>query len=133
MIQSETTFDLREPALLNDKMPLPLKYLQNGAATNGQVIAFNGTDNEWEPANAVSTVLTSAHIFVGNGSGLATDVPMSGDATMDNTGAVAVSKLTITGASTGDILIYSGGAWVRLPAGTMGQVLTMGASLPAWA
>lgn len=33
---------------------------------------------------------------------------------------------------TGDIIIYSGGAWTRLPIGTAGQVLNVIAGLPAW-
>jgi hypothetical protein len=39
-----------------------------------------------------SEALTSGHIFVGNGSNVATDVAMSGDASIANTGAVTVSK-----------------------------------------
>ncbi len=37
------------------------------------------------------TALTSAHIFVGNGSNVATDVAMSGDVSIANTGATAYS------------------------------------------
>lgn len=37
--------------------------------------------------------LTSAHIFVGNGSNVATDVAMSGDATMANTGALTLATV----------------------------------------
>lgn len=33
---------------------------------------------------------------------------------------------------TGDIIIYSGGVWTRLPIGTAGQVLNVTAGLPAW-
>jgi hypothetical protein len=40
-----------------------------------------------------SKTLTSAHFFVGNGSNVATDVAMSGDAALANTGAVTVSKI----------------------------------------
>jgi hypothetical protein len=35
--------------------------------------------------------LTDGHIVVGNGSGVAADVAMSGDATIDDTGAVTIS------------------------------------------
>lgn len=37
--------------------------------------------------------LTSAHIFVGNGSNVATDVALSGDATMANTGAMTLATV----------------------------------------
>jgi hypothetical protein len=39
------------------------------------------------------TALTDSHIFVGNNSNIATDVPMSGDATIDDTGAVTVTSV----------------------------------------
>lgn len=39
-----------------------------------------------------SSTLTNAHIFVGNGSNTATDVALSGDATLANTGAITVTK-----------------------------------------
>ena len=49
-----------------------------------------------------TATLTSAHVLVGNGSNVATDVAMSGDVTIDNTGAttigaqkVGVSKMTM--------------------------------------
>lgn len=45
-----------------------------------------------------STTLTSAHILVGNGSNLATDVALSGDATIDNTGAITIANSAVTNA-----------------------------------
>lgn len=39
-----------------------------------------------------SSTLTSAHLLVGNGSNVATDVAMSGDATLANTGAVTLKN-----------------------------------------
>jgi len=49
----------------------------------------------------VSDTLTDTHILVGNGSNVATDVAMSGDATMANTGAITVD--TIGGVAPGDL------------------------------
>ena len=40
--------------------------------------------------------LTSAHVFVGNASNVATDVAMSGDATMANTGALTIANSAIS-------------------------------------
>lgn len=40
--------------------------------------------------------LTSAHIFVGNASNFATDVAMSGDATIANTGALTIANDAVT-------------------------------------
>lgn len=130
---SANTFDKTEPAILIGGRPVSLSALSTAGATNSQVLTYSSSSGAWIPGNAVAAALTSAHLFVGNGSNVATDVAMSGDATISNTGAVAVTKLTITSAATGDLLYYNGTAWVRLPAGTIGQVLTMGASIPAWA
>jgi hypothetical protein len=88
---------------------------------------------DWNTFNAKLTpVLTSANILVGNGSNVATPVVMSGDAAIDNTGAVTVSDLTITGEATGDILYFNGTNRVKLAIGTAGQVLTVngGATAP---
>lgn len=42
--------------------------------------------------SGISTTLTSGHILVGNGSNVATDVALSSDATMANTGAITVLR-----------------------------------------
>jgi hypothetical protein len=49
----------------------------------------------------ISDTLTDTHILVGNGSNVATDVALSGDATMANTGAIDVN--TIGGVAPGDL------------------------------
>lgn len=43
-------------------------------------------------ANGGTPALTSAHLFVGNGSNVATDVALSGDATLANTGALTLKN-----------------------------------------
>lgn len=56
--------------------------------TKGQVTAVsNGT--------AGSSTLTNSHIFVGNASNVPTDVAMSGDATISNTGAISVAATIV--------------------------------------
>lgn len=45
-----------------------------------------------------SSTLTNAHIFVGNASNVATDVPVSGDTTIDNAGVVTIANLAVTAA-----------------------------------
>lgn len=61
---------------------------------------YNGS--AWTAPGGISTTLTSAHILVGNGSNVATDVAVSGDLTLANTGAftigsqkVGISKMTM--------------------------------------
>lgn len=48
-------------------------------------------------ANALSTVLASGNIFVGSVGNVATAVPMSGEATLANTGAITLSTSAVTG------------------------------------
>lgn len=50
-------------------------------------------------AQFTSKTLTNAHIFVGNASNVATDVAMSGDATIANTGAVTLANTAVTPAA----------------------------------
>lgn len=57
------------------------------AVSNG-VITLSATSGD--------DALTNAHIFVGNASNVATDVAMSGDATIANTGAVTIANDAIT-------------------------------------
>jgi hypothetical protein len=56
--------------------------------------------------------LTSAHIFVGNGSNVATDVAMSGDVTIDNTGATTIGakKVDASNIALADAKLLIGGA-----------------------
>ena len=53
-------------------------------------------DNWSLTANTSTVPLANTHIFVGNSSGVATDVAMSGDATMANTGALTIANDAIT-------------------------------------
>lgn len=50
-----------------------------------------------KPSSVLTNTLTNAHILVGNGSNIATDVAMSGDATIANTGAVTVAHAPASG------------------------------------
>lgn len=47
-------------------------------------------------SQVIAAALTSAHLFVGNGSNLPADVAMSGDATLANTGALTLANSGVT-------------------------------------
>jgi hypothetical protein len=71
----------------------------------------------FNPSSYVSSALNSANIFVGNGSNIATGVPVSGDLTLLNTGAFTVSAINgvalgSTTATSGNVLIGNGSSWV---------------------
>ena len=77
--------------------------------------------------------LASGNILVGNGSGVATSVAVSGDATLSNAGALSVTDLTISSQAAGDILYCSGGtSWVRLAKPASGTQYLQGGTTPQW-
>lgn len=149
MAQNSTTVNQYSPALALG-FPIPLSDLQIAGATNGQVIVYSSSAGAWVPGSAVASGLTSAHIFVGNGSNVATDVALSGDATLANTGALTIANNAITTAKitnnavdgtkialssqvTGSIMYYNGTDWIQLAPGSDGQVLTLAGGVPTWA
>lgn len=75
----------------------PGAIVQN--AITGVVYINNGTTAAptWTAIDtAAGLALTNAHIFVGNASNLPTDVALSGDATIANTGAITIAASAIT-------------------------------------
>lgn len=93
---------------------LPIVNGGTGAATTSQSFSFIGpTSGSGAPSFRAlvsgdipalpysSSLLTSAHIFVGNGSNISTNVAVSGDVSLSNTGAATVSS--VGGASSANI------------------------------
>lgn len=79
--------------------------LPDGDGTSGQVMATNASGVlSW--VSRLTTTLTSAHLFVGNGSNVATDTAITGDVTISNTGVTAIGtgKVTSTMILDGTIL-----------------------------
>lgn len=48
------------------------------------------------PSSTIASALTSAHLFVGNSSNVATDVAVTGDVTISNTGVTAIGANKVT-------------------------------------
>ena len=88
--------------------------LPTSNGSSGNVLSTDGSGNlSWAPA--LTNALTSAHILVGNGSNMATSVLLSGDATLDNAGAITVSKFnngttfgSMAGQAAGSVAITGG-------------------------
>ncbi len=117
------------------------KWSRLTIGTTGYVPLSNGTDIAWgQIANAgVSSTaaiawskmaaLTSAHILVGNGTAVATDVAVSGDITLANDGAVAIATgviinadvHTTAGITAGKLALATGS--VMLGASSVGSAL----------
>lgn len=68
-------------------------------ATNATFVALPVT------AGTLSQTLLDGRIFVGNSSNIATGVAMSGDATIDNTGALTIASGAVTSAKTAATLM----------------------------
>jgi hypothetical protein len=68
--------------------------LPNGSS--GQILTSNGGTSAPSWSTPAASSLTNAHIFVGNVSNVSTDVPVSGDLTLINTGAFTIVNNAIT-------------------------------------
>lgn len=100
-------------------------------------VGGSGTKNDWnlsisspQGPNGSVGALTNTHIFVGSGSNIATDVAMSGDATMANTGALTITNSAVTlakiaNAAANSKLLGSGASGV----GAAYSELTLGTNL----
>jgi hypothetical protein len=74
----------------------------SGTPSIGQTpTATSTTTATWQTPSGGggSSSLANTHIFVGNGSNVATDVAMSGDATIANTGALTLANTAVTAGS----------------------------------
>lgn len=70
-------------------------------------------------AGKTSSTLTNTHLFVGNGSNVATDVAASGDLTLANTGAFTVAKIqstTVSGTTGSANVVFSTSPTLTSPA-----------------
>lgn len=88
------------PGVMNSSAVYDIEKLDTTGATSGQAPLYNGTTVAWgTPAVAPGAItLTDAHILVGNGTNDATDVAVSGDLTLVNTGAFTIANSAITNA-----------------------------------
>lgn len=72
---------------------------RNNANSANLLLGIDGSNNLTFNGSVLGiTSLTNTHILVGNASNLPTDVAMSGDATMANTGALTIANSAITNA-----------------------------------
>lgn len=98
-------------------------YTVNNSQTVGSRTMTGSGAANWVSASAVT--LTSAHILVGNASNVATDVPLSGDAAIDNTGALTVSKIGGKSITLGGALTTTGTGAITLAGGTGAVSVTL--------
>jgi hypothetical protein len=105
-----TTVGVSAPLASTGGVTPTLSIAKSDASTNGYLAAADFTTFN----NKQSTALTNAHLWVGNGSGVASDVAVSGDASLANTGALTVTGIrgkTVSStlpSATGQVLRYDG-------------------------
>lgn len=148
------TCELRGTTVLPTTTGLFSKGCMLKIENNGELYintAADGAAPSWVAAGAggLASALTNAHIFVGNGANTATDVAVSGDLTLANTGAFTIAnnavttakilnnavtgaKIALTGQVTGSIMYYDGTDWIHLAPGADGTVLTLAGGVPTW-
>jgi len=102
---------------------------------------LNFSQNLWLQITVGATVLTPRIAFTAGGYSLAGKATSLQIATDAGAGKVLTSdangngswQATATGTSTGDMQYWNGTAWVTVPAGTTGQLLSVNASgVPQW-
>lgn len=71
-------------------MTIPYNYPPFKTDANGNILV--------SISGGLTNTLTNTHIFVGNASNVATDVAVSGDATLANTGALTITSIGGAGA-----------------------------------
>lgn len=113
-----------------------------GSFTNASITVNNKGLITAASSGSSAIALTNSQIFVGNASNIATAVPMSGDATIANTGALTLATVPLAKGGTGSSLTaalggiaYSTASGISLTAGmtTNGKVLmSSGTGVPVW-
>lgn len=68
--------------------------LPSQTGNNSKVLTTDGSNTSW--GAGLTTSLTSAHLFIGNVSNIATDTAVSGDITIDNAGVTAIGSGKVT-------------------------------------
>ena len=142
-LSNEGALTIANNAVTNAKMADDAVGIAELSATGTpSAITYLRGDNTWATVSTGLPTLTSANIWVGNGSNAATAVTMSGDATLSNAGvltigsnavgsaeitdgsvanvdlagSIALSKLSITGPASSSVFLRGDGMWAA-PAG----------------
>lgn len=88
-----TGTDLSSSVATGTSTPVITLNVPTASASNRGVLSTT----DWSTFNGkMTSTLTSANMFVGNGSNVATGVAMSGDATLANTGAVTIANSAVS-------------------------------------
>ncbi len=116
-------------------------YNTNAAVTGGSGAGFYFWTGTWTKIVAGTTAkLSNGKVWIGNASNDPDEQSLSGDVAISNTGVATIQDNAVDGTdialgsdTNGDIMYYNGTDWVRLAAGTSGQILrTNGAAAPSW-
>lgn len=98
---------------------IPLSYLTNGGATNGQVLGYNGT--AWVPANSGggASLPSTTSILKGNGSGGAAAATAGTDYPGLGTANTFTTNQTVNGAVNATSFVGSGSGLTNIPSSAL--------------
>lgn len=99
------------------------------AANSDALIPTQKAIKTYVDTTRVAVVLTNTHILVGNASNLATDVALSGDATIDNTGALTLANSNATRTNLGLAIGTNVQAWSSILDAVAGGTYTGATSI----
>lgn len=121
------------PADFNDNGSgvISFDYANSQKATSGQPGILTSAD--WSSFNSkLGAALTNGHIFVGNGSNIATDVAASGDVVLANTGAFTLNTVNsnVGSFTYGSFTVNAKGLITSASSGTIDATPTDGSSNP---
>lgn len=114
-----------------------------GLAPNYGVGFYYWANGEWQKVatgNALQASLNDGKIWIGNATNTPTQQTPNGDVVVSNTGTFTIQDNAVDGTdiqlssnAAGDLMYYNGTDWVRLAAGTTGQLLqSNGTGAPSW-
>jgi uncharacterized protein (TIGR02145 family) len=104
-----------------------------GTITSG---TWSGTTIAVANGGTGQTTYTNGELLIGNTTGNTltknTLTAGSGISITNGTGSITISSNVPNGTSAGDMLYWTGSAWVKVEAGTDGQTLTFSNGAPTW-
>jgi hypothetical protein len=109
--------------------------ITNSKVTDVAATKITGTLPVANGGTGLSTTPSNGQLDIGNGTGFtrATLTAGTGISITNTSGAVTIASTAVpSGAAIGDMLYWSGSEWVKIAAGSNGQILSIIGNTPIW-